>query len=256
MASNEKYHKSEKTMRLIQITDLHLGLPGEDTFGVDVRDNFTKVLAAARALQPDYLLLTGDLCFRQGEVAIYEWVRDHLQAIAIPFAVIPGNHDDPVLLAQTFGLAEDLHQEELYFVRYFNGMPAFFLDTTTGYLSLGQQEWLRSQLQMHSQAVLVFMHHPPLPGGVPYMDTYYPLHNRAQVQELLFAHPYSVTVFCWHYHVEKTVQQKLVTMHITPATFYQIDAFSADFKVDHQHPGWRVIDIADERITHQVLYLQ
>ena len=50
-----KIEKPETTMRIVQITDLHVGQPGEDTQGVDVRANFLKIKAAIEELQPDHL---------------------------------------------------------------------------------------------------------------------------------------------------------------------------------------------------------
>jgi Icc protein len=134
-------------------------------------------------------------------------------------------------------------------------LPALFLDTTPGELSANQQAWLRNQLSASDREALVFMHHPPLAAGVPYMDNNYPLQNRQAVQAIFFAHPHPITVFCGHYHVEKTIRQQNLTVYITPATYFQIDQFQADFAVDHQRPGFRIIDLAEDKIRHTVRYL-
>lgn len=242
-------------MRIIHITDPHLGEDGEDTFGVDVRANFLHVLTTARQLRPDHLILTGDLCFRHGNANIYSWVKTQLDQFNIPYENISGNHDDPVQLAKSFGLMEKLHANELYFAKTIGGTPMLFLDTTTGDMSMLQRAWLEEQLHKAQQKVIIFMHHPPLQGGVQYMDFNYPLYNRDAVQAILFKHPYPITVFCGHYHAEKTVHQSNVTMHITPSTFYQIDQFTEEFKVDHKRPGFRVIDLEENNFSHTVRYL-
>ncbi len=242
-------------MRIIHITDPHLGENGEDTFGVDVRANFLNVLEAASRLKPDHLVLTGDLCFRHGNANIYYWVKTQLDRLGIPYENISGNHDDPVQMAKSFERLGNLHMGELYFAKSLGGRPMLFLDTTTGEMSLLQREWLEDQLRHTQQEVILFMHHPPLQGGVPYMDANYPLHNREAVQAIFFQYPYPITVFCGHYHVEKTVQQNNVIMHITPSTFYQIDQFSEAFQVDHKRPGFRVIDLEEGHFRHTVRYL-
>ena len=70
-------------MRIVQITDLHVGREGEETYGVDVRANFRKILQAARQWRPEYLVLSGDLCYRDGDVAIYHWIREQLDELGI-----------------------------------------------------------------------------------------------------------------------------------------------------------------------------
>ncbi len=241
-------------MRMIQITDPHLGEAGEDTLGIDVRANFLNALEAARALYPDQIVLTGDLCFRHGNQNVYRWVKQQMDELEIPYELISGNHDDPALLADIFGKTQYLRRDEIFFAQNAEGFPIIFLDTTTGRMSWQQQEWLNDQLQQIDCEVIVFMHHPPLQSGVPYMDQNYPLHNMADVQAIFFAHPHPLTVFCGHYHVEKTIHQHNVTVHITPSTFYQIDQFSEAFQVDHHRPGFRVINLEPNKCSHTVRY--
>ena len=89
-------------MRIVQLTDLHVGLEGEDTYGVDVRQNFLQILEKVKAETPDLLVISGDLCYHQGDAQIYEWIKGHLDQIDIPYEVMSGNHDDPQLLAKAF----------------------------------------------------------------------------------------------------------------------------------------------------------
>ena len=58
-------------MNIIQITDLHIGLPHENTHGVAVRKNFLNVLAQVKAHAPDHLIISGDLCLDKPDRAIY-----------------------------------------------------------------------------------------------------------------------------------------------------------------------------------------
>lgn len=242
-------------MRIAHLTDLHIGEEGEQPFEVNVRAHFLKVLDAIRALRVDHIIITGDLCLRSGERHIYEWIKTQLASLGIPYDVISGNHDTPALLAQAFGLGAYVQSEALYFSKTIEAVPAIYLDTTPGELSAEQQAWLRDQLAALNSEVLVFMHHPPLAAGVPYMDNNYPLQNREAVKAIFFAHSHPVTVFCGHYHVEKTIRQQNLMVYITPATYFQIDQFQADFAVDHQRPGFRIIDLEEDKIRHTVRYL-
>jgi len=244
----------QHTMRITQITDLHVGEPGETAYGADMRANFLKILAETKKLNPNYLVITGDLCYDTGVRSIYAWMKIQLDALQIPYDVIAGNHDEPRLLAEVFGRQADLHDTELYFAKNINDTPILFLDTTVGMMSEQQLTWLQQCLQSQYQAVTIFMHHPPLYASMPWMDARYPLLNRDAVQQILFAHPYPITVFCGHYHIDKTVQQRNVTMHITPSCFFQIDQHSEDFKIDHLSIALREIEIDGEALRHSVFY--
>lgn len=242
-------------MRIVQITDLHVGREGEDTYGVDVRANFLKVLDAIQEKQPHYLVLSGDLCYRDGDPDIYHWIYEQVECLKIPYDIISGNHDDPVMMAEAFGRSHLLKDGELYFVKEFGGRPVIFLDTTTGLVSGRQQEWLRAQLQGLKQEAMVFMHHPPLEAGVPFMDSRHALRNRDEVQSIFLAHPYSVNIFSGHYHVEKLIRKKNVVVHITPSCFFQIGQESEEFQVDHYRIGLREIRWENGVMTNAVHYL-
>lgn len=242
-------------MKIAQLTDLHIGQHGEKPQGVDVRANFLKLLEGVRRFQPDHLVVSGDLCVRDGERSIYEWIKGHLDALGIPYELISGNHDDPALMATVFGKEADLHGDAVYFIRRWADWPVLFLDTTHGVLPADQREWLRKQLGQHDRPVIIFMHHPPFRSGVPHMDRKYPLTNREEVQEVLFAHPHPITIFTGHYHVDKAVACRNVQMYITPSAYFQIDQHEEDFQVDHTRPGLREITLKGERILHSVVYV-
>lgn len=242
-------------MRIVQITDLHIGQEGEDTFGVDVRKNFLKIIDAVTKLQPDHLVVSGDLCYRVGELAIYQWIKNHLDGLNLPYDLISGNHDDPVLMANVFALEQELKKGELYFTKKVGTYTVLFMDTTTGWVSDEQLRWLGAQLGQLNERAIIFMHHPPLSGGVPFMDQEHALKNKEAVQEILFQHPYQICIFTGHYHVEKTITKQNVTVQITPSCFFQIDQHSSEFKVDHHRIGLREITLENGTLMNTVRYL-
>mgnify|MGYP006268320183 CR=1 FL=1 len=243
------------TMRIIQLTDLHIGQEGEDTYGVDVRQNFLQILEKAKAQQPDLLVISGDLCFDDGNAEVYAWIKAQLDRAQIPYEIMSGNHDDPTLMARVFGRAELLRGKELYFQREYEGRTVLFLDTTTYQMSEAQLDWLKEALAQIKGTALVFMHHPPLPSGVPFMDSKHHLRNMDAVQEVFFAHPHPVQVFTGHYHVEKVVQQRNLTVYITPSCFFQIGQRSKEFEVDHYRIALRTIDWNNGIMMNAVHYL-
>jgi Icc protein len=100
--ASEKKHRDKIFMKIIQITDLHIGKEGESSFGVDIRRNFLDILKAVKTLKPDFLAITGDICFDVADKKVYAWVKSHLDFLNIPYAVIGGNHDESVMMAKAF----------------------------------------------------------------------------------------------------------------------------------------------------------
>lgn len=242
-------------MRIVQITDLHVGLANEATFDVDVRANFLAICQKIRELAPDYVVVSGDLCYEESDPIIYRWIKQHLDSLEITYDLLSGNHDDPVQLAQAFNCEHLLKNGALYYQRQLEGFPYLFLDTTTGILSKQQLNWLNDALKQLAGPVIIFMHHPPLLAGVPHMDRNYALKNRVEVQEILFNFSKRIDIFCGHYHVDKTIGIDQVNVHITPSCFFQIDQHVENFAVDHHRPALREIEVSENQVSHSVIFL-
>ena len=243
-------------MRIIQITDLHIGLAGEDTFGVDVRANFLKILEEAKKLNPAQLIISGDFCYRDPKEEIYEWIRPHLDRSGMNYTFISGNHDEPLMLAKAFGREQQLVGEEYYYLDQWEEWPVLFLDTTTGYLSEQQLQWLKKQFEELSGPIIVFMHHPPMASGVPYMDAKHGLKNREEVMFLFNQYSGDINVFCGHYHVEKVLKSRNILLHITPSCFFQLNQYQQEFELDHHRIGMRVITLESDRLMSTVHYFE
>lgn len=245
-------------MQIIQITDQHVGQPGETPNGVDVREQFVRLCEVISTIAPDYVVVTGDLCAISGEAAIYRWMKDKLDGLNIPYAVISGNHDDPALLAQSFRLEDDLHDGELYYRRKIGEEWGLFLDTTPGMLSQKQLQWVREELMRPGPSrQLVFMHHPPILAGLPHMDNNYPLLKPAReaLQALFVECGKELFVFCGHYHNEITTHCSYGTIFITPSSYLQIAPYQKEFAIEHTMPGFRYIELQPQLIRSAVHYL-
>lgn len=243
-------------MRLIQITDLHVGLPEDDTSGVDVRKNCERILQKAAELEPDQLIFTGDLCFRGPEPEIYGWLKPRIDQLGLPCSFIPGNHDDTELMCNTFDLPESIIEGEYYYRKDWEGRPVLFLDSAVAEFSVRQMEWLREQLLNCRGPVLLFIHHPPVYAGVPFMDDNHAFRQMNLIQEILHGYPGEISIFCGHYHVDKIVRKRNLLVHVTPSCYLQIDQHQADFKVDHYRIGLREIILHEDSLLSTVHYLE
>lgn len=244
-------------MRIIQITDLHIGLENEDTHGVDVRENFIQIFEAAHSYKPDFLVFTGDVCYSNGQRDIYEWFHCKIKDAAsnIPTFFLSGNHDDTKMLAEVLGLENMLHDNELYFFQHLGEKPCLFLDSSKGVISDNQLSWIKEKLKQIDRELFIFVHHPFIPMNVPYMDGKHSLKNSDDVIKILSGFPHKIFAFSGHYHVDKLVEFENLSMYVTPSCFFQIHPFEIPFTIDHYKIGFRVIDIEDDRLLTTVRYL-
>lgn len=243
-------------MRIAFITDIHIDEAGKQPKGIDVRQNFLKALAFLPELNPSCLVIGGDVCNTVGNQGIYEWVKQELDKLPFPYYVIPGNHDDSALLATVFRRAHNLHDNELYFALPLEGRPTLFLDTSKGELSPKQWTWLKNYMSaLRDNNVLVFMHHPPLPADVTFMDNKYPFRQSEEFLDLVRESPCHVTVVCGHYHVEKVVQRSNLLVLLTPSTFFQMKHDPAQLVIDNHCVGIREINLTTHGTSSTVHYL-
>ena len=240
-------------MRILQFTDPHIAPHGADTFGVDVRANFTAILKRIKEVKPDHVVLSGDLCFRDAQRDIYEWIRQTLIEADINPYIIPGNHDDNTILAEVFEL--ELTDGELFYNVGIGDVNCLFLDTGPAVMSDNQYAWLKEQLGS-GQRSMIFMHHPPVECGTPFMDK-----NHAFRQMDLFADAVRgfkgpLHIFCGHYHCDRVIDHGNLSVAITPSTFFQINGDLDEFGIDHYRVGYRMIEIVSGAIRHWVQYLE
>ncbi len=240
--------------RIAQITDTHIGKEGEYPYGVDVRANFMRILEDIGAFRPDLIVHTGDLVFRDPDAGIYRWIKRQLDRLSIPYYAISGNHDDSAVMKEVFALPGELRSGRWYAAMVKEGVQLLFLDSGVGDIDEGQLRWLGDRLHEGVDAHVVFIHHPVLEAGVPYMEANYRLANQEQLRKVLGRAEAEVYVFCGHYHVHRTSAQGRIHQHITPSCFFQIDAQREDFGIDHYRIGWRMIEWQEGVLRHYVRY--
>ncbi|MFC0450613.1 tyrosine-protein phosphatase [Rhodococcus jostii] len=149
-----------------ELTVLHLS----DVHATATAPLYTQVDGTARVrqvaehvessmLRPDVVVVTGDLS-HHGESSAYQALAaafDELrERLGCPVVVVPGNHDEPVSFATTFGRhpVENVH-----------GFRVIGLDTATGSVSREDLDRLRTELRSPApNGTLLALHHPPVPS--------------------------------------------------------------------------------------------
>lgn len=190
-------------MRIAQLSDLHLTADGALLFGsVNTWAACGQALLRVAALEPrpDFLVVTGDLA-QGGDAATYRRLADRLREVGIPFAVIPGNHDDRRQLRSAFafpGRIGACHQR----IDVGAGV-LLLLDTQVpgregGQVTPAHIAWLDSVMGDRQPALLA-MHHPPFAVGIAGMDRIR-CRGDGLLADWLARHPEVAAVLCGHVH--------------------------------------------------------
>jgi Icc protein len=242
-------------IRIVQISDIHVGPTEDPVQNIDARGNFLKVLDGVRNKAIDLVVLSGDIAADQAEPGAYEWVAKIMKNFPLPWIVMGGNHDKISTMAKYFDLGEDLKNGMLYFKRKIKGHHLFFLDSSTNKIQSEQLAWLKKECSLlEDEEALLFIHHPPAICGCHFMDTKYPLLNIDEVRKTLRSIHNIHNIFVGHYHTEKFIVQDGKNIHLTPSTMMQIDTKTPNFHMEHTRPGWRIIELYNGRLDTEVHY--
>jgi Icc protein len=238
-------------LRIAQLTDLHLFADASASLlGIQTEDSFHRVLDLVRHTfpRPDFLLLTGDLS-QDGSSASYERLRQALLTMPMPAFCLAGNHDCEARLRRILPTACVLEEQHWLVLMVSSVVP----ERVHGLLSEATFAWLDAQIAANAaKGVLIAFHHPVLPLGNQWMESIL-LHNSQRFMHLCDRHPQVKVVVNGHAHQEFDVLHGGVRYLVAPSTCVQFLPHAAQFQVDRQAPGFRLIDLwADGTITTTV----
>ncbi|MCS5691206.1 metallophosphoesterase [Cyanobium sp. FGCU-6] len=164
-------------MRILQLSDPHLladpagRCRGRPSLAL-LRHALARalVLPEAAGKPADLLLITGDLC-QDESWGGYVRLRELLDSLPLPVALLAGNHDHPQMLRAVLGRRAVLAPAVLPLGTW----SLLLLDShlpgaVGGRLGWSQLAWLEQRLGEAAGPVCLALHHPPLPIGDPEMD--------------------------------------------------------------------------------------
>ena len=235
-----------QTVQLLHVTDPHLFADSSrELYGVDTAKSFRLVLAAALGdgPRPDAIVVTGDIGddFSAGA---YGHFRDAFAGCGAPVYVLPGNHDDPALMAT---LLDDRGFQYCGRARV-GAWGLVLLDTHVpgrahGLLADSELQRLQSDLSVLGDVpVLVCLHHPPVPIGSAWLDGV-GLENGAAFLEVLDRNPQVRGVIAGHVHQEFERQRGAVRLLTTPSTCAQFTPRTPHCVMDVRPPGYRRLSL-------------
>ncbi|RKZ51610.1 MAG: hypothetical protein DRR16_11745 [Candidatus Parabeggiatoa sp. nov. 3] len=242
---------------IAQVTDMHIGPSNVSFRGINVREQFLKVLEVLAKKRLDLLVLSGDLAAAEGEPEAYTWIKAALENFPHPYMLMAGNHDHVIRMRRVFDLPDNEHSPSmLFFAKTIKGKRLLFLDSSRYRVTKPQIEWLTAELAKNdNKPVLLFIHHPPHLCGCQFMDDHHALQTPDEVWQILEQSSAVQHIFCGHYHVDKTVVINDKLIHLTPSTVFQIEADNPEFAIEHTKPGWRMIDCKGTQVRTRVEYL-
>ncbi len=221
-------------MIIAQISDLHVGRPGELAYGrFDTAQRLARCVAdlLERRPAPDIVLATGDLV-DTGSAAEYRRLRKLLAPLAMPVYFIPGNHDDRDALREVFfdhAYLGPVGEAACYCVSH-HAIRLIALDTsvageTGGALDERQIAWLEEQLDAAPrEPTLIFMHHPPFRTGIARMDAIgLEASGAARLGEVLSRHSQIELVTCGHVHRGIQVRWCDTLLSVCPSAVFQYE---------------------------------
>lgn len=249
-----------RPLKVVQITDLHLGLRAGTMYGVAIDTDST--LAAVlqdigrQAPDADLMLVTGDLA-EDPVAATYERLREALSAQSMPVHCLAGNHDDRALMERILRGPRPTCDR----VVASGAWIIVLLDSTVpgqtgGALDDDELALLEESLASHpARNALICVHHPMMPVGCRWLDRlglanadalFGVTDRHDRVRGMLFGHA--------HQHFE--AERRGVRILGTPSTCLQFRRGSDDFALDTLPPAWRELLLhPDGRIDTRVVYL-
>ncbi|WP_430474498.1 phosphodiesterase [Thalassospira lucentensis] len=193
-------------MKFIHLSDLHILARNDTSRHPDAAATLRKVIGEINAQHRDaeICVITGDITHR-GTPEQYEQAVDILSDLAIPYIIIPGNHDIREAFKDAFPTTSVDANGFVNFGQTFGGVRFVMMDSIVpghhhGTLCDKRLGWLRDELTAHKDTpTFLFMHHPPFEMGLPFMDTIR-LDAEKELGEIIAINPQIKHLFFGHLH--------------------------------------------------------
>jgi len=165
-------------LRILQITDCHLPAGPELPYrGINSHESLNLLLESvhefAQGFKPDMILATGDLS-EDGSQGSYDWLKKYLGEFNLPVLALPGNRDEPGLLAENYqgspvNNVEVTEHGDWQIIRLNTTLPG----TPAGRIKDDNLVELEQILSQDSGRLrLIALHHQPVPVNSPWSDKY------------------------------------------------------------------------------------
>lgn len=217
---------------LIQITDTHIVAPGNLLYGdIDSERHLRETVRSINEMrpEPDGVIFTGDLV-ETGNEESYRHFIDLIEPLRMPTWVIPGNHDNPQIMVESFSDTSCFPTTGHDFQYAIDDLPFRILalnshcsNTELPGFDKQRLSWLKEQLSFSDKPVLIAIHHPPMKTGIELVDMagsqWY-----QDLKALLAEHIQVKLVICGHSHTDMCGRIGQVPVYMAPANSHLLVA--------------------------------
>ena len=220
-----------KFLTIAQASDFHICRDGINAY--EVSDSLQSLKNFIRHINKlpfnvDFLCITGDVS-DDGSISSYEIAKDLLSGITIPYYIIPGNHDNKANMAEVFSelsYLKNYKDSRIFHSFQEHGKKIILLDSVepgkaSGSLTDGELDALEDELASNHDT-MVFLHQPPFPTGIGFMDNQSYM-NRNRFLKILNEAENVLFVGCGHIHRVIMSRIRKINFVIAPSTAMQLD---------------------------------
>ncbi|MBM3804471.1 MAG: hypothetical protein FJW26_19405 [Acidimicrobiia bacterium] len=239
----------------VQMSDAHIfGDPAREFHGTNPARNLRAAVHWINSLdpQPEFCIHTGDAVAEESEAA-YRLFNEEIAGLKVPVYFAVGNHDHRSSLRR-FVLNETPASDASYAYDFeVGGWHMVVLDSSdppqvSGRIDAAQLLWLERTLQRQAhQPTVVFLHHHPLPLGVPWLDELR-LKDATPFIEVLRRAPWVRSVFYGHVHFESHLTLGHLHFASVPAVSFQFGETAWCDKFSSLPPGLRLVYLEGESL--------
>ncbi|MDV6317514.1 metallophosphoesterase [Chromohalobacter sp. HP20-39] len=232
-------------MRLIQISDCHLCANPEARSRIGYPlSQLRAVVARARRLRPDIVLVSGDIGHDESPAA-YRHAFEVFAEFECPWFWMTGNHDHPEFMEELHPFHDELDLGDWRLLLLDSRVPG----QAGGELGQDALQELAVRLEEDDRPTLLAMHHPPLSVGSAWMDAL-GLADREAFWQTLAAYAQVRAVLCGHIHQAFAARHGDIAVYGCPATADQFLPRQDDFTLDEaSRPGFRIVDLEGQRLS-------
>jgi 3',5'-cyclic AMP phosphodiesterase CpdA len=198
---------SPQRVLIAQISDLHIKPVGMRAYRrVDTAAALARCIKELNRFtpRPDLVVISGDLVDEPSPSA-YEHLVQLLSPLEIPYAAVPGNHDDRDLMRAALPDGYAHQSGALNSLRAVGDVDVLLIDSVTpghdyGTLERETLAWLETVLAAAAaRPALLFLHHPPFATGIEHMDVQN-LRNAGELAAIVQRHRRARLVAAGHVH--------------------------------------------------------
>ena len=195
--------------------------------------------------RPDLVIATGDLAQNE-PLPIYKRFQAYMHQFDLPVSVLPGNHDDPNLLAKVFGIETDTATAKHVNFGHTNlgNWLIIFLNTVVPgkqYGALDARELARMDTllsdHMDQHALLCMHHHPTTRRNDDLVLPW--LRNPDEFFSVMDRHAHVRGIICGHIHSTFEKKHGEATIFGTPSTCFQFNFALEQLSPKDSPPAYR-----------------